>query len=200
MLIELGNFLQNNIRKIIILNNNAVALCLEGGGVQLLIAAPCRERYQEIWLLEREKLTDGIGTGTGQNNVCHGVEILQILLDIFELAIAGAGEKKVVHLVLAAKVNNLKFLQERIQIITNRFVHGGGTEGASDDHQNRLAFVEAAQCKAPLPFTLKKLVTDWRSGKNRLGIREPLHRFREVAADLGGKWNAQLVRKSGGHI
>ena len=47
---------------------------------------------------------------------------------------------------------------------------------------------------------MKKLVTDWRSGKNRLGIRKPLHRFREVAADLGGKWNAQLVRKAGGHI
>ena len=97
-------------------------------------------------------------------------------------------------------MNNLKFLQERIQIITNRFVHGGGTEGASDDHQNRLAFVEAAQRKAPFPISLKKLVADGRSGKNCLGIRKPLHRFREVAADLGGKWNAQLVRKSGGHI
>ena len=59
---------------------------------------------------------------------------------------------------------------------------------------------EAAQRKAPFPISLKKLVADGRSGKNCLGIRKPLHRFREVAADLGGKWNAQLVRKSGGHI
>ena len=97
-------------------------------------------------------------------------------------------------------MNNLKFLQERIQIITNCFVHGGGAEGASDDHQNRLAFIEAAQLESALPITMKKLVTDWRSGKNRLGIRKPLHRFREVAADLGGKWDAQLIRESGGHV
>ena len=48
MLIKFGNFLQNNIRKIIILNNNAVALCLEGGGIQFLIAAPRGERNRTM--------------------------------------------------------------------------------------------------------------------------------------------------------
>ena len=77
--VKLVYFIHQQIRRnIILVQHNGITLRLEGSGVQQLVsaAAGSRQGNQDIGLLQRQKLTDGVGSGTGDHHVCHGENIL----------------------------------------------------------------------------------------------------------------------------
>ena len=69
--------------------NLAEALIFKGCGVLNLIAAAgvCRERNQKIWLSERQKFTDGVGSGPGNTYIRKGEKVCQLFFDVLKLNI-----------------------------------------------------------------------------------------------------------------
>ena len=72
-------FIYQKIRRnIILIQDNGISLGFEGSSVQQLVsaAAGSRQGDQNVGLFQRQKFTDGIGSGTGAHHVCHGENIL----------------------------------------------------------------------------------------------------------------------------
>lgn len=69
-------------RNIILIENDGVALCFEGSGIQQLVsaAAGSRQRDENVRLFQCEELADRVGPGTGDDDVCHGEDILLCLI------------------------------------------------------------------------------------------------------------------------
>ena len=70
--------------------NHTESLTLKRAGVQDLIAPACicRERDQKIWLVQCQQFTAGIGPRPGDDNVCQGEQVFQLVFNIFILYIA----------------------------------------------------------------------------------------------------------------
>ena len=94
--------------------NHAEALTLEGTGIENLVSAAClcRERNQKVRFIQGFDLTDGIGTGTGDDNIGQSKQISQFLPDIFILYITFCIDKTFVQFALAAQMDYLKILQK----------------------------------------------------------------------------------------
>ena len=75
---------------VLFLQYHAEALALKGPCVQYLVAPArvCGEWDQQVGLMQCEEFTDGIGSRPGDDDVCQGKEVLQLILDILILHIA----------------------------------------------------------------------------------------------------------------
>ena len=72
------------------LKYKAEALTLEGACIEDLISAACLcgERDEQVRLAEREKLTDRIRSGSGNDDVSQGKDIAEFIFDILKLTVS----------------------------------------------------------------------------------------------------------------
>ena len=77
--VQLMHLIHQQIRRnIILIQHNGITLRFEGSGIQQLVSAAAggRQGDQNVGLFQRQKFSDGIGSGTGDHHVCHGENIL----------------------------------------------------------------------------------------------------------------------------
>ena len=120
--------------------------------------------------------------------------------DKFKLGIAGQPIQRRIQISLSAQVYDLVILQELAQGRADCLIHSHGPQASADDQEYRFTLRKAAEGQAPLPAAAKKLLPDRRSGEDRFVRRQVIHGFGEIAANLPGGREADLVCQAGCHI
>ena len=89
------------------------SLFLERPGIQNLVATACVEtqRNQNIGFLQCKKFEDGIGAGSGDNDIGSGEEIRQFLGDEFILSVSFTILKAFIEIAFTTEVDDSEIFQ-----------------------------------------------------------------------------------------
>ena len=193
---------KNFICDFLFLQHIGEALLPKALRVQQLVAAACSsgKRDQERRLAKRQQLADGVRSGTGDYDICGGEQILQFFADITILYITGSSLQGFIHVLLAADMNHLKFLQKFRKNVPHGGIYRNGTKTAADNQKHRLVRCKFCDLKTLQAGAGQQLLADRATGYDRLSFRKVLQCLREVAADLRSGRNAQLVCQAGRHV
>ena len=126
--------------------------------------------------------------------------MLEVVLDVLELAIAGDVRQRLVEVALAAQMHDLESPPQLFKVAAHRVVDRYGALAAAHDHEYRLVLGEAADLQAARPVAGEKFAADRSAGQHCFALGEHRQRLREVAADLLRRAKTQLIGKSRRHV
>ena len=202
VLVDRDGLLHDQVASLLVLDHLAEALLREGIGIEDLVASAAlgRQRDQQAGLAQCQDLADRVRSRAGNQNVCRRKQVLEVFLDVFELAVALDVLKRDVEMPLATQMHDLESPQEFRQFAAHRVVDGNGALAAAHDHENRLVRRKAADGKSLVAVTGEELTPDRRARQDCFVGGHHLERLREITADLGSRAEAQLIGKAGRHI
>src|SRR5699024_6288645 len=99
----------------------------------------------------------------------------------------------IVQFTFSAKVDNLEVLQQFRKDLADGIIDGRRAQTAADDENHRFIGGKASKFQGADGVTCQQLLADGRTCQYSLALRQKFHGFREIAADLGGGGDAQLV-------
>ena len=126
--------------------------------------------------------------------------MLEVLLDVLELAVALDVPQALVKMSLAAQMHDLESLQQLGQVAAHCVVDRDGALAAAHDHEHGLVRRETADLQAARLVAGEKFAADRSACEDCFALGEHLQRLREVAADLLGRAEAELVGQARRHV